>query len=225
MDTQNQHLEALKDIKQMMERSSRFISLSGLSGIAAGCCALVGAWFAKQALQHSYYSARVDDVWIDNRFEELFKNGVLNPRLKYEALQTHLIVIATLTFLAAFTLSFLFTWLRSKKEGIAVWGKSSQRLMFNVAIPMLAGAAFVIRMWQTGYIGFVAPSCLIFYGLALIHGSKYTLGEVRYLGYGQLILGTINLWCVGYGLYFWAVGFGVLHILYGAIMWWKYERN
>jgi hypothetical protein len=71
----------------------------------------------------------------------------------------------------------------------------------------------------------IAPGCLIFYGLALVNGSKYTLGEIRYLGYGQIILGILNCFAVGYGLYFWAMGFGVLHILYGIIMWQKYERG
>jgi len=73
--------------------------------------------------------------------------------------------------------------------------------------------------------GMVTPSCLIFYGLALINGSKYTVSEVRYLGYLELVLGIVNLWATRYGLYFWAAGFGVLHILYGIVMWNKYERN
>ena len=71
----------------------------------------------------------------------------------------------------------------------------------------------------------VAPGCLIFYGLALVNGSKYTLGEIRYLGYGMLALGIMNLFYVAYGLYFWAMGFGILHIAYGITMWMKYERN
>jgi hypothetical protein len=79
-------------------------------------------------------------------------------------------------------------------------------------------------MVQDGIFSLIAPGCLIFYGLALVNASKYTLKEVRYLGYGQMILGIINLWFIGYGIFFWAIGFGVLHILYGTMMWWKYEK-
>ena len=47
---EQQPLEELQHIKRMMERSSRFISLSGLSGIAAGICAIAGAWFANDVI-------------------------------------------------------------------------------------------------------------------------------------------------------------------------------
>ena len=219
MNTQNQHLDALQDIKKMMERSSRFISLSGLSGIAAGSCALIGACYARYIivsnLTKSTYSKDLADLGIYG----------IDSRLYFEQLTDKLFMVAAFTFIAAFTLASLFTYLKSKKEGISFWGKASKRLMFNVSIPMIAGGIFVLKLLENGFISLVAPSCLIFYGLSLVHASKYTLGEVRYLGYGQIILGLINLWFVGKGLYFWAAGFGVLHILYGAIMWWKYERN
>jgi hypothetical protein len=94
-----------------------------------------------------------------------------------------------------------------------------------MVIPLTVGAIFIVRMMQLGEFELVAPACLIFYGLALVNASKYTLGEIRYLGYGQLALGIMNLWNIGYGLYFWAMGFGVLHIIYGIWMWYKYEKN
>src|ERR1700744_2877545 len=50
MDTPATSLEALKDIRQIMERSGRFISLSGWSGVAAGCWALAGAAIARSEL-------------------------------------------------------------------------------------------------------------------------------------------------------------------------------
>ena len=83
----------------------------------------------------------------------------------------------------------------------------------------------MIRMMQLGEYALVAPGCLVFYGLALVNASKYTLGEIRYLGYGQLVLGIVNLWNVSYGLWFGALGFGILHIIYGIWMWYKYEKN
>ena len=92
-------------------------------------------------------------------------------------------------------------------------------------IPLMVGGIFIIKLMQAEAFDFVAPGCLIFYGLALVNASKYTLGEIRYLGYGQIALGIMNLWYVGYGLQFWAMGFGVMHIIYGVAMWWKYERK
>ena len=97
--------------------------------------------------------------------------------------------------------------------------------MIAVIVPMLAGGLLIWRMMDYGTYGLIAPACLLFYGLGLINASKFTFTEIRYLGYGQLILGAINLWLPGYGLYFWAIGFGLLHIIYGFIMWWRNERQ
>lgn len=205
MNDQHQGLADIQDIKRIMERSSRFISLSGWSGIAAGICALGGAYAATKLIgSHSSY---------------------ITSRSDYAYLETSLVLAAAITFIAALISAFVFTYIRSRKEGVPVWGKSALRLMFNTAIPLAAGAFVVFRMLEMKEYGLLAPSCLIFYGLALINGSKYTLGEVRYLGYCQVVLGIINLWMPGNGLLFWALGFGVLHIIYGMVMWWKYERK
>lgn len=208
MDEQQRSLQELHQIKTMMERSSRFISLSGLSGIAAGICALGGA----------YATSQVIDCW---------QNGdCIFSRLAGDEARwrNQLFLIAVITFAAAFISAFFFTWLRSKRKNIPIWGSTTMRLVWNTAIPLLAGALFIIRSAQLHEYELIAPGCLLFYGLALVNASKYTLGEIRYLGYCELVLGVINLWMTGYGLYFWAAGFGVLHIVYGILMWLKYEK-
>jgi hypothetical protein len=213
MNEQQQSLEDLQHIKKMMERSSRFISLSGLSGISAGLCALIGAWIA-----HPYVFGERDYI-IDNvgAIAQAMANSYTI------ILNTYLFWIAVATFVSAFISAFFFTWLKSKKDGTPLWGSTAKRLLINVSIPVAVGGLFLFRMLHYGTFGLVAPGCLIFYGLGLINASKYTLDEIRYLGYVQIILGIINLWFVGYGLYFWAMGFGVMHILYGVYMWMKYE--
>lgn len=215
MDEQKQSLETLQDIKRMMERSSRFISLSGLSGISAGICALIGAWFS-----FDYVYGRKD--YIIDRDTAIAQAAANDYSIIFNIT---LFWIAVFTFMAALVSAFVFTWLKSKREGIPLWGNSAKRLLVNVSIPLIAGGIFLFKLVHFGTFGLVAPGCLIFYGLALINASKYTLGEIRYLGYCQLILGVVNLWYEGLGLYFWAAGFGLLHIVYGIYMWQKYERN
>ena len=215
MDEQKQSLETLQDIKRMMERSSRFISLSGLSGISAGICALIGAWFS-----FDYVYGRKD--YIIDRDTAIAQAAANDYSIIFNIT---LFWIAVFTFMAALVSAFVFTWLKSKREGIPLWGNSAKRLLVNVSIPLIAGGIFLFKLVHFGTYGLVAPGCLIFYGLALINASKYTLGEIRYLGYCQLILGVVNLWYEGLGLYFWAAGFGLLHIVYGIYMWQKYERN
>lgn len=208
MSSENQDaLEQLKHIRSMMEQSSRFISLSGWSGISAGVCALVGAGFAHQAIE-AYYG---ND----------YLRGVAIPGNLY----TRLWFIAIAVFIAAAVTAIFFSVRKSKQQGVSIWGESSKRLLWNTLVPMVIGGVLILKMMQDNLYDYVAASCLIFYGLGLLHGSKYTLGEVKYLGYAQLLLGILCLFYVRQGLLFWSMGFGVCHIVYGALMWLKYDRK
>ena len=218
MSVQNQHLDHIHDIRQLMQKSSRFISLSGLSGIAAGLCALVAAWVARQTI--NTYSVNSTEWQGPVR-----EYGGYRSIQSYSGLEYRLLLIAGITFVMAFLLAFIFTWLRSRKTGVPIWGFMARKVMIAVIVPMLAGGLLIWRMMDYGTYGLIAPACLLFYGLGLINASKFTFTEIRYLGYGQLVLGAINLWLPGYGLYFWAIGFGMLHIIYGFIMWWRNERQ
>ncbi len=208
MEQEHPALHTLKDIKQMMERSSRFISLSGLSGVAAGICALTGAWFAHQVIAGNE----------PERYD--YGSLTLGNMMRYK-----LFTIALLTLGSAIITAYLFTYLKSKKNNVPVWSTATKRLIVNLCIPLCAGGVFLLRITELGYFGMIAPGCLLFYGIALVNASKYTLGEVRYLGYAQIVLGLTGCWFPELSLFLWTLGFGVLHIVYGAAMWWKYDRK
>ncbi|ULQ51112.1 hypothetical protein [Flavihumibacter fluvii] len=207
MATNISGLDTLQDIRKMMEKSSRFISLSGWSGMAAGTCALIGAAVGRHRIM-TYYE------------REFGQPGQCDDCLK-----TDLISMAAVVFLSALFSALLFTYLRSKKDGVAIWGPTSRRLLWNTVIPMGIGAIFIARLLQQHQYDLVPAASLVFYGLALLNGSRYTLGEVQWLGYAEIVTGLVCLWLPGSGIYFWAFGFGVLHIVYGFSMWWKYERK
>ena len=203
METNKQELETLQDIRKMMERSSRFISLSGWSGVAAGTCALIGAFFAHRVIASSEYA---------------------QDYLTFSQVKI-LLLIAILTFISAFVSAFFFTYIKSKRNNISIWSATSRRLMWSVGVPMVAGGFLILKMIDLGIGGLIAPASLIIYGIALFSASKQTLNEIKYLGYTEIILGVISLCFTGYGLFFWAIGFGVMHIIYGVYMWIKYERK
>ncbi|MET0637269.1 MAG: hypothetical protein ABWZ25_14660 [Chitinophagaceae bacterium] len=213
MSFQNQPTEELKDvrhIREMMERSSRFLSLSGLSGVSAGVFALAGAFYTRHYIFPAYY----------NDYNRTGYDSV-----SFDWLRMTLLWVASLVFFLALASAFYFTWRRSRKQGSSLWNITSRRLFWNTAIPIAAGACFIIGMLWHNEWRFVAPASLMFYGLALVNASKYTLTDIRYLGLSEIALGLLNMFWIGYGLYFWAFGFGILHILYGIIMWVKYERK
>jgi hypothetical protein len=208
MNKQEEQLNALNDIRNMMDRSSRFISLSGLSGVFAGLTALAGAYLANKEIK-------------------LYAKGDYGYGIGADSdIEANLIKIGFSVMIVAIIGGFLLTLRQSKRKNLPFWDKTSKKLLINLAIPLAAGGCFILAMlFNTfGTYGLVAPACLVFYGLALINASKYTYSDIRFLGFFEVVLGIIAAFNIGYGLYFWAFGFGVLHIFYGLIMYFKYER-
>ncbi len=211
---QNDHLETLTEIRSLMERSSRFISLSGLSGVAAGVWALLGAAAVYLYLDLPLFSnARL-------YYYDVVQNGKWG--IPYE---TFFVMDAAIVLILAIASGIFFTTRKAKKNGQKIWDAMARRMLINLAIPLIVGGIFCIVLYKNGEFGLVAPATLIFYGLALVNGGKYTLDDIRYLGFAEIILGIIGLFYPGYGLELWAIGFGVLHIVYGLMMYNKYERK
>jgi len=197
----------LASIRTMMERSAKFISLSGMSGVLAGVYALLGAtaayfitYYPASPFRYRIYSIQEPDT--------LWK----------------LIVLALGVLTASITTGIWFSSQKAKKHNTQLWNTTSKNLMINMAIPLITGGVFILILLSNGHFGLAAPACLVFYGLALIQGSSNMYDEIRYLGFSEIILGLIGAILPGYGLLFWAIGFGVLHIVYGAIMHNKYDR-
>ena len=212
MNKQNEHLETLAEIRSLMERSSRFISLSGLSGVFAGIFALIGAFAAylyfnlnTSSMRYYEYAFNPDGGRNVNFYVFFFADAVS-------------VLVASLVFGSFFTIR------KAKKKEQTIWDASAKRMLINLLIPLSSGGLFCLILLYHGYVGIVAPATLLFYGLALLNASKYTLEDIRYLGICEIILGLISSIYYGYGLLFWALGFGVLHIIYGTYMYFKYER-
>jgi hypothetical protein len=213
MNSENTSKQQLDEIRNLMERSSRFLSLSGLSGVSAGIVALLGAAFAFFFFD---FNVRYFDI---NRYfeEELFR---ILPGEVYA-----FIIDGVIMLTMAITLAIYFTTRRARKKGLKVWTQTTRLMLYALAIPLLAGGLFCAILLYYRLIFLIAPATLIFYGLALLNASKYTLSEIQWLGISEIILGLIACVMAGYGLIFWILGFGVLHIIYGMIMYYRYERG
>jgi hypothetical protein len=209
MNSMSDHLEELKEIRSMMQKSTRFISLSGLSGIFAGVYALIGAFVAYRYLE--FYG----------NIRQFFASVGLNT-INHKFIFFLIIDAGTVLVLALGT-SFFLTARNIKKNNESMFSPTAIRLVINMMIPLVVGGTFSLILLSYGYIGLVAPSMLIFYGLALMNASAYTIRDIRYLGYLEILIGFIALLDSGNGLFYWSLGFGLLHIVYGTYMYFKYE--
>ena len=202
---ENKYLEDLREIRQMMRKSTLFLSLSGLSGVLAGVYALMGAAGVYVLLQHHYNYYPY--VYIESK---TFKA---------------IIAIALAVLVASILTAYLFSVRKAKRNGETLVTPTAKRALYNFMIPLLTGGLLSVLLIKNEYYGLLAPMTLIFYGLSCVNVSKYTFGDVHYLGITEIILGLLAVYFPGYGLLFWTLGFGVCHILYGGIMHFKYERK
>lgn len=202
---ENDLYSEISSIRHLMERSTKFISLSGLSGVMAGIYALIGAGLAYNL------------IYIDGNTD-----GYMDVD---HGLTVQLLLIAAAVLLASIVTCFWLTTRNARRAGQSVWNQSSQLLLKSGALPLLTGGCFVLLLLLQGYFAIIAASCLIFYGLALVAGSQYTFGDVKWLGICEIGLGLLATLLPNFGLLLWALGFGVLHIVYGAVMHFKYERE
>ncbi len=211
MEDQQQHLEALKDIRQMMKQSNRFLSLSGLTGVFAGIYALIGAYAGYTLIKDFIADCRLNDY----------------TEVKYNQMLLMCIVICALVLAMSLITALILSGRKAKKNGQKLFDHTAWQLLINMFIPLAAGGIFCIAMLfhGNGFVVLVGPAMLIFYGLALVNGSKYTLHDIRYLGCLEILLGILSSFFLNYSLLFWALGFGVLHIIYGTFMWFKYDRK
>jgi hypothetical protein len=207
----DKYLQDISDIKNMMNKSSQFISLSGLGGIMAGVYALIGAYIAHEVIQ----SNKID-----------YDSSGYNQVITLESTTFKLILlIAFLVLILSVSTAFLLTISKARKEGETVWNTASKRILTNFLIPLITGGIFGLLLLRNGSYGLIAPVTLIFYGLSCVNASKYTYRDVRYLGITIVIIGLLATEFSGYALEFWALGFGVCHIIYGSMMYFKYDRN
>ncbi|MCG8577047.1 MAG: hypothetical protein MI810_19355 [Flavobacteriales bacterium] len=216
MTTKNP-IEDLKEIRKIMEQSTKFLSLSGISGVFAGLIALGGSFWA----------------WMEIRqFENLSLHYYATGRYdnKLESLELKLGLIALLILVSAISTGVLFTWLKARKQKRNLFTKLSFKLAISLMVPLAFGGAFTLCLYKMEAYTLVAPATLIFYGLALLNASKYVHVDIKYLALSEMALAVICMYRIsdghyGEGLYFWAFGFGVLHIVYGTIMYFKYDRK
>ncbi len=197
----------LASIRSTMDRSAKFLSLSGLSGILAGCYALAGASAAYSIAQYPIGPG-------DHRYQDDF---VL-------AFMVRLLVIAIVVLVLSIGTALWLSNNKAKRAGTSLWNATSRQLVINFSIPLIAGGLFVLILLFNGMFEMAASATLVFYGLGLIAAGANTFGEVRYLGFFEIVLGLASAAISGYELIFWSLGFGVLHIIYGAILYNKYDR-
>ena len=209
MKEQQDYIKDLAEIRSMMERSSKFISLSGFSGVLAGVYALAGAYIAYYVLE-----------FMPDALEY-----PANPNGDFVAGLPPVIGLALMVLVLSVGSALVLSSNKAKGKGEPVWNVTSRRMLSAVSIPLLAGGSLILLLISSGLAGLAAPLTLVFYGLALCTASAFTFADIKYLGILQVLMGLLAVAFISYSILFWAFGFGILHIGYGLYIHAKYERS
>ena len=204
MKEEKDYLQDIKEIRAMMERSSKFLSLSGLSGVMAGIYALIAAYIA-----YRYYQFIPDNI--------TYSVNVIYSNL------SAVLVLASIVLVLSISTAILFSYRKSAKNGQSIWNKNSRRMAFTMLIPLVTGGVLILIFISKDLLGLLAPTSLLFYGLALYNASSYTFEDVKYLGLLQIALGLASVYFIEHSILIWALGFGILHIIYGIYIYYRYE--
>lgn len=212
MDKKQDQLAELREIRNLMERSSKFLSLSGIAGIIIGIIAIAGV-----AVAYTYLGI---GLFEPGYYQFTVGQTLAQVATAYAFLFTDFMVVLIVSLFTG----IYFAVRNAKKGGLPVWDATASRLLINMMIPLAAGGIYCLILFYHGHLALIAPATLIFYGLALINASKYTINDIRYLGIIEVSVGLTASLFIDYGLLFWAFGFGLLHMVYGIKIYFKHER-
>lgn len=203
MKSEQDYIQDIAEMRVMMERSSRFLSLSGWAGILAGVIGLAGVYIAYDVFQFN-----------PDRISFGTESGAF----------INMVVLGIIMLVLAMGLAMIFSYKRAIRLNEKFWNPTSRRLLVNFLIPLVTGGILILILLGKGLAGLMLPLSLMFYGLALYNAGKFTYSEVKNLGLIEIALGLVSAYFIQYSLIFWALGFGVAHIIYGIYMHYSYER-
>jgi hypothetical protein len=201
------YIRDIAEIRSMMERSSKFLSLSGWAGIMAGIYAIIGAFIAYVFLN--------------------FNPGRLNHSLADPAysFMPDIIILGAIILTFSISTAIYFSYKKAKEKGANGWNATSKRLLISMGVPLVTGGILILILISRNLSDLILPFTLLFYGLSLYDAGRYTIDEVKVMGFIQIILGLLSTWLIEYSLLIWVFGFGIVHIIYGIYMHFKYERS
>jgi heme/copper-type cytochrome/quinol oxidase subunit 2 len=206
-------LSTLNEIRDMMQKSSKFLTLSGMSAVLVGIYACVAAVIACNILGSE--SGLVPDF---ADFPQLRVN--MSRRLQMMEFSAAVLILLCIGTVYAFSCRKA-----KKQQNPLVFNITARRFLWSFFLPLIVGGILCLALIYKQEYGLMSDVMLIFYGIALVNASSYTYSNTRFLGYAELALGLTGSFIDGHALLFWMLGFGVFHIVYGVFVYLKYDRT
>jgi len=138
--------------------------------------------------------------------------------LQQATLRDRLIVWLTEACLA-FAIGLLAMWQKSKIAKTSLFSAPARKFAFGFAPSLIAGVVITLGLWRFEHYEMMAPAWMLLYGAAVVTGGAFSVRIVPLMGWMFIGLGAIAIALPpGYGNYLMGLSFGLLHIIFGAII-------
>lgn len=119
----------------------------------------------------------------------------------------------------ALALAILAVRVKSKRLALPLGSRPARRALLSFVPPLLAGAMLSIILARFGMLGIMPGLWLLLYGTAVVTGGAFSVRIVPVMGLCFMLLGAISFVApVSWGNELLVLGFGVLHIVFGAVI-------
>lgn len=188
--------ENLRVIRDLMERSTKYSTFSGLSGVLAGTASITGC---------------IVTHLLQRRFPD-----PASFRIPF-------LLTWSLVILCAIGGDFLLTKRRATRVGKRIVSRLGKQMVIASAPGLGTGALLTLYFLSHNLLADIFPMWMLAYGIAVCAVGLFSQREVSWLGAAFLAAGTITLLLPLFGLtalpalglIMMAVTFGGFHIVYG----------
>ncbi len=119
----------------------------------------------------------------------------------------------------AFSIGLLAMWQKSKIAGTSLMSAPAKKFAMSFAPPLIVGVAIILGVWRSGDYYVMPPICMLCYGAAVVCGGAFSARVVPVMGWCFMALGAVSfLLPTNYGNLMMAASFGLLHVVFGAII-------
>jgi|ERR1035437_9638143 hypothetical protein len=119
----------------------------------------------------------------------------------------------------AFAIGLLAMWQKSKIAGTPLVSTPGKKFALTFAPPLIAGVVITLGLWRFEHYDVMAPVWMLCYGAAVICGGAFSVRVVPIMGWCFVALGAIGFALpAGYGNWMMAASFGLVHMIFGAVI-------
>ena len=119
----------------------------------------------------------------------------------------------------AFAIGLLAMWQKSRIDNTSLLSGPSRKFAMSFAPPLIVGVVIVLGLWRFGNYTAMAPVCMLTYGAAVVCGGAFSVRVVPVMGWCFIALGAAAfILPTTYANLMMGASFGLLHIIFGAII-------